>query len=261
MTATKNSSLSGDTPRSATTLIVLGMIAVALFAGLCALGTWQLHRLAWKQALIAQVAQRAHAPAAHAPARADWPALTADYAEYRHVSVSGVYQYDKQTLVQAATELGSGYWVMTPLRLTDGGGTVLINRGFVLPEWRKRQAADGQPGDDTAPVQVSGLLRMGESGDGFLRHNDPAANLWYSRDLSAIAAARGLSGVAPYFIDADAAPDADRDPAQAPVGGLTTLTFPNNHLVYAMTWYALAVMILVGAVIVALEERRLRARR
>lgn len=74
MAATKDSTHSGDTPRnprSATTLVILGMVAVVLFAGLCALGTWQVHRLAWKQNLIAQVEQRAHAPATPAPARAD----------------------------------------------------------------------------------------------------------------------------------------------------------------------------------------------
>ncbi|CAB3666385.1 hypothetical protein LMG3458_00862 [Achromobacter deleyi] len=269
MAATKDSSLPGDTPRSprkATTLVILGVIAVALFAGLCALGTWQVHRLAWKQGLIAQVDQRAHAAPTPAPTRADWAALNSDNAEYRRVSASGVYQYDKQTLVQAATELGSGYWVMTPLQLADGGGTVLVNRGFVLPEWRKSQAAgqaQAQAEAAAAPVQVTGLLRMGEPGSGFLRNNDPASNLWYSRDLPAIAAARGLtaSDVAPYFIDADAAPGAARDPAKAPVAGLTVLTFPNNHLVYAITWYALAAMIIVGAAIVVREERRLRGRR
>lgn len=250
---------SGDTsrnPRSKTTLVILGVVAVALFAGLCALGTWQVHRLAWKRALIAQVDQRAHAPATPAPAKSEWPALTSDNAEYRHVTAAGTYQYDRQTLVQAATELGSGYWVMTPLQLADGG-TILVNRGFVLPEWRKAQSATAQP---PAPGSVTGLLRMGEPGSGFLRNNDPASNLWYSRDLPAIAAARGLTGVAPFFIDADATSSAGRDPAKAPVGGLTMLSFPNNHLVYAITWYALALMIIVGAVIFAREEKRARGK-
>jgi len=107
---------------------------------------------------------------------------------------------------------------------------------------------------------VTGLLRMGEPGSGFLRNNDPAANLWYSRDLPAIAAARGLKDVAPYFIDADAASSPGRDPAKAPVGGLTVLEFPNNHLVYAITWYALALMIIVGVVIFVREDKRARAK-
>ncbi len=249
-------SSSGDTPRnprSATTLVILGLVAAAIFAGLCALGTWQVHRLAWKRALISQVESRAHAPAAPAPGRAEWPALTSDNAEYRRVFASGTFQYDRQTLVQAATELGSGYWVMTPLQL-DGGGTVLVNRGFVLPEWRKAQAGAAQP---PAQARVSGLLRMGEPGSGFLRNNDPAANLWYSRDLPAITAARGLTDVAPYFIDADAAGGA-ADARKAPVGGLTVLSFPNNHLMYAITWYALAAMVLVGVFIFVREEKRAR---
>ena len=100
---------------------------------------------------------------------------------------------------------------------------MLVNRGFVLPEWRKTQAALTPPAPATA--SVTGLLRMGESGKGFLRNNDPAANLWYGRDLPAIAAARGLDPVAPYFIDADS-DGAARDPKTAPVGGLTVLSFP-----------------------------------
>ncbi len=241
-------------PRSKATLVILGLLAAAVFAGLCALGTWQVHRLAWKRALIAQVDQRAHAPATPAPGQADWPGLTSDNAEYRHVSAAGTFNFDQQTLVQAATELGSGYWVMTPLKLADGG-TVLVNRGFVLPAWRKAQANVAQP---PAPAQVTGLLRMGEPGSGFLRNNDPASNLWYSRDLPAIAAARGLTDVAPYFIDADAASSPGKDPAREPVGGLTVINFPNNHLVYAITWYALALMVIVGVAIFVREERRAR---
>jgi surfeit locus 1 family protein len=99
---------------------------------------------------------------------------------------------------------------------------------------------------------------MGEPGSGFLRNNDPAANLWYSRDLPAIAAARGLTDVAPYFIDADADTGGERDARKAPIGGLTVLAFPNNHLVYAITWYALAAMVLVGAFIFVREEKRPR---
>ncbi len=243
-------------PRRKATLVILGLLAVAVFAGLCALGTWQVHRLAWKRALIAQVDERAHAPATPAPGKNEWAGLTSDNAEYRHVSVAGTYSFDQQTLVQAATELGSGYWVMTPLKLDDGS-TVLINRGFVLPEWRKAQASTAQP---PAPAQVTGLLRMGEPGSGFLRNNDPASNLWYSRDLPAIAAARGLTDVAPYFIDADAASSAGKDPAKAPVGGLTVINFPNNHLVYAITWYALALMVIVGVVIFVREEKKARRR-
>ena len=85
---------SGDTsrnPRSTTTLVILGVVAVALFAGLCALGTWQVHRLAWKRDLIAQVNQRAHAATTPAPGKRDWRSLSFNNAEYRHVAASGTF--------------------------------------------------------------------------------------------------------------------------------------------------------------------------
>lgn len=242
-------------PFSPLTLIIFGVIVVVLFAGFCTLGTWQVHRLAWKKALIASVDARVHLPAVPAPPAAEWSSLTYDNDEYRHVTASGEYQFDRQTLVQAVTDLGGGYWVMTPLRQADGS-TILVNRGFVLPEWRKNAAAERPP---AGPAQVTGLLRMGEPSKAFLRENDPAADRWYTRDLLAIAAARRLTDVAPYFIDADAASSGNlRDPTRAPVGGLTVLTFPNSHLSYAITWYALAAMVLVGAWIVIREDKRRR---
>jgi surfeit locus 1 family protein len=91
-------------------------------------------------------------------------------------------------------------------------------------------------------VSVTGLLRMPEPGGAFLRRNEPSADRWYSRDVEAIAAARKLGPVAPYFIDADRSAADAGDPA-APVGGLTVIAFPNNHLIYAITWYTLALMI------------------
>jgi surfeit locus 1 family protein len=107
------------------------------------------------------------------------------------------------------------------------------------------------------------LLRISEPGGGFLRHNDPAGNRWYSRDIQAIAAARGLAQVAPYFVDADAAEDpADKQTGSGnldhPVGGLTVISFRNDHLVYAITWYALALMVLGAGLWLMREERRLR---
>ena len=134
--------------------------------------------------------------------------------------------------MQAVTERGPGWWLLTPLQLPDGR-SVLVNRGFVAPEARERvQRPDGEQG-------VNGLLRLSEPGGGFLRRNDPAARRWFSRDVQAIAAAQGLQA-APYFVDADADPAA---PEAWPIGGLTVVQFANNHLQYALTWYALALMV------------------
>ena len=145
------------------------------------------------------------------------------------------------------TEYGPGFWVLTPLA-TEGGGTLLVNRGFVPPD--RRSPATRAAGNPTSPVAVTGLLRLTEPGGAFLRRNDPAAGRWFSRDVAAIAASRGLGEVAPYFVDADATPN----PGGLPIGGLTVVAFRNTHLVYALTWFALAAMAFGALVYLALER-------
>jgi surfeit locus 1 family protein len=224
--------------------LALALCALAAFAGFFALGTWQLERRAWKLDLIERVDQRVHAPAVDAPGPGQWQRVNKADDEYRHVRAGGRFLHDRETLVQATTELGSGYWVLTPLRMADGR-SLLVNRGFVSPALQKERAARGS-GDPAEAVTVTGLLRMTEPRGALLRDNDPGADRWYSRDVQAIALARGLGEVAPYFVDADAA----ATPAGGPVGGLTVIAFPNNHLVYALTWYALALMVAGAAWIV-----------
>lgn len=235
--------------RSLAARLALAACAVLAFGGFVALGTWQLYRLQWKLALIERVDQRVHAAPVPAPGPAHWPAITAESDEYRHVRLSGTFLYKLGTKVQASTELGSGYWLLTPLREADGN-VVLVNRGFI-----RTDAPDRVPQDAPQVSTVTGLLRISEPGGGFLRDNNPAANRWYSRDVEAIAAARGLTHVAPYFVDADAGQETG--PA-APVGGLTVIAFHNSHLLYALTWYALALMVAGASLLVAREERKRR---
>ena len=224
-------------------VVVFAALGIALFL---ALGTWQVQRRAWKLDLIARVEQRVHAAPVAAPAFAEWPELHGADQEYRHVRVSGIYIASAQALVQAVTERGPGHWLLMPLRQGDGS-VVWINRGFVPLNWRA--------GGDTpsAPVNVDGLLRLTEPGGGFLRRNDAATERWFSRDVQALSAARGLTRTAPFFIDADAAPQpAPNDP----VGGLTVIAFHNSHLIYAITWYTLALMVAAAAYYVMRVERR-----
>ena len=225
-------------------LLTLGMLCVVL---LTALGIWQIERRAWKLALIERVEQRVHAAPVPLPPPSSWPAITAASDEYRRFIVNGRFLNGDETLVQALTVEGSGYWVLTPLRTADGA-TVLVNRGFVPPE--KRDPATRQDGAPQGTVSVTGLLRISEPNGDFLRNNDPAAGRWYSRDVAAIAAVHRLSHTAPFFIDADAAPN----PGGTPVGGLTIVRFPNNHLIYALTWFALALML--GAALLRLARGR-----
>lgn len=224
-----------------------------LFLGFCGLGVWQLQRLAWKLDLIARTEARVHAPATPPPGPAAWTALSARSDEYRRVRISGTFDNARETLVQAVTEAGPGYWVMTPLR-ADAGYTVLVNRGFV-PE-SLSAAASRQPGLSAGPTSVTGLLRMSEPGGGFLRANQPAAGRWYSRDVAAIGGARGLVRLAPYFVDADATPNIGGWPR----GGLTVVHFRNSHLIYAMTWFALAAMVALWGAWPSVEAARARRR-
>ena len=224
-------------PRSRRILIGFMLCLAAVFA---ALGTWQVQRLFWKLDLIERVDARIHRAAEPAPSEPDWKAIDPARDEYRHVTAAGVFAHDKAVLVQAVTELGAGFWGMTPLA-RDDGSTVLVNRGFVPSD--RRDAGARASGDLPGRVTVNGLLRITEPGGGFLRSNDPAGDRWFSRDVAAIAAAKGLADVAPYFIDADKAPN----PGGLPVGGLTVVAFRNSHLVYALTWYAMALMSVAGA--------------
>ncbi len=222
--------------RARPSLVLLSVIGLLLIAALLALGTWQVKRLLWKLDLIARVEARIHAAAVPAPTQGDWPNIDAARDEYRRVRLRGRLLNDKEALVYTATELGAGYWVMTPLA-RDDGTTVLVNRGFVPSE--KRAVSARRQGQVSGETEIAGLMRMSEPEGSLLRSNRPEDDRWYSRDVGAIAAARDLSDVAPYFIDADATPN----PGGLPVGGLTHVVFANNHLVYAITWYCLAVMI------------------
>ncbi|SON58061.1 hypothetical protein HDIA_4520 [Hartmannibacter diazotrophicus] len=239
--------------RSRRILFVAGTAVLVLV--LLALGTWQVERRAWKLDLIARVESRIHADPVEAPGTAAWPSIDAATSEYRHVTLSGTYLSGKDTLVKAVTDFGSGRWVLTPLKRNDGT-VVLINRGFVADD--QLSGKGWTAAEDGGPVTVTGLLRISEPGGGFLRDNDPGADRWYSRDVAAIASAKGLDAlgaVAPYFVDQDAAAGAIADGSSRPIAGLTRVTFANNHLTYAITWYGLALMVAAGTVYGLGKER------
>lgn len=247
--------MSGDGrggPLPAVPLALLVLFAVAAFLGLLALGHWQLERRAWKLDLIERVQRQLAAAPVPAPAPADWPGLTRQ-DEYRRVEIEGEFLHERETCTQAVTVRGPGCWVMTPLR-SLAGWTVLVNRGYVDAE--HRDPATRSEGQSPGQVRLTGLLRLSEPGGGFLRKNVPAEDRWYSRDVAAIADARALRGTptAPYFIDAETSV------AGGPVGGLTVVKFRNSHLVYALTWYGLASLVLAGLALLLRQEWHLRRR-
>ena len=236
---------------SMTTRIVVLALAAILFSGFCALGYWQIERRAWKLDLIARVDARVHGDAQPAPRRDDWANVSRERDEYCKVTVTGTYRNDLESHVYAATDYGAGYWVMTPLE-RDDGTIVMVNRGFVPTD--RRNPATRSDGMVDGQVTVTGLLRLDEPVGTFMRDNVPGDDRWYSRDVRAMAEKRGLDAndVAPYFIDGDGA----ENPAKLPVGGLTRISFPNNHMSYALTWFGMATLTLVAAWIVLRQRRR-----
>lgn len=211
---------------------------------LVALGTWQVKRMYWKEALLADIEQRIQA----APAGVDdierMRASGGDI-EYRTIILSGVYDHEKEQHFFATFEGQTGYYIYTPLRLNDGRD-IFINRGFVpydMKEPVKRQA-----GQVSGVVSVEGLARarLPAKPSSLLPDNDLGKNIYYWKDWSAMAGRAGLApaNLLPFFVDANNAPN----PGGWPKGGVTLIDLPNNHLQYAITWYglALALVIVVG---------------
>ena len=234
-------------------LLAAGLGALVALGILIGLGTWQLQRKAWKDDLIGQIEARAHGePGAILP-EATWSAWRLEADEFRRVRMRGTYLHEHEAPVHglAPGERGApvqGFYLFAPLRLADGA-LVLVNRGFVPTELKDPAARPGsQPAGE---VTVTGLVRAAEPRNWFTPENVPASNRWFIRDPQAIAAARGLERVAPFYVEADAAPQ----PGGWPRGGQTRLNLPNNHLQYALTWYGIAVT-LVG-VFAAFAWRRL----
>lgn len=227
-------------------IVLLLIIALTVFT-LAQLGNWQLRRLEWKTALIAAVEARAFAPPVDAPRAGQWPGVAADSHAYMRVQADGILLHDHELLVKALTDLGAGFWVMTPLK-RENGEIIWVNRGFVPSGKRERTS---RTENKQGLVRITGLLRVTEPGGTLLQDNDPANGRWYSRDLRAFSANQKLPEPAPYFIDAERS-----GPAGAwPRGGLTKLTFRNNHLQYALTWYAMAMLLIAGTVYVVFFAR------
>ena len=217
-----------------------------------ALGIWQLERLQWKTALIAERAERTHAAPVPLPAAGDDLAA----AEYRRVALSGSFDHDRELDLAARSHLGvPGYHIVTPFRLADGR-TVLVDRGWVPNNRRdpKTRAAGQLAGE----VTLDGLIRVPVAKGWLVPDNEPGHHVWFWFDLPAMARQAGIAGpLAPVFVDAAAAPI----PGGYPLGGETILTLPNDHLQYAITWFALAIVLVVIYLVFHHQRGRLDLRR
>lgn len=210
---------------------IFSVPALALFIGL---GIWQVHRLHWKEGLLAHIDSQMHAPAADLPAEIKDP----ESWEYRRVHVAGRYQNDKELYLYATGPNGdAGYLVITPL-VRAQGLPVLVNRGWVPenlkdPSTRTKSRRDGM-------VEIEGIGRITGGAGPFTPANEPKKDRWFSRDFTAMGKAIG-EDVAPVMVDRDKTPL----PGGYPLGGQTRINIPNNHLEYSITWFGLAYTLVI----------------
>jgi surfeit locus 1 family protein len=233
-----------EQPRRLWSLIGLLVPALIVLAVLIALGTWQLQRKTWKESLIATLDERLAEPPRPLPAPATWPTLNRDDAEYRRVAFTATFDDSKEALVYAAASAfrpdvsGPGDWVFTPARLADGR-VVMVNRGFVPQD--RADPAKRPGGRLNGPTAITGVLRWPDPASWFTPRDEPAHNLWFLRDPAAIAAAKGIADTAPFYVEQET----PVPPGGYPQPGKLEVRLRNEHLQYVVTWYGLAIVLVV----------------
>jgi surfeit locus 1 family protein len=225
----------GRVPR----LVIAGVVSLLGVAILCALGTWQLQRKAWKEDLIATLERRLAVAPGPLPGPQEWPGLNRADMEFRRVRFTAAFLHDREALVYTSGSAlrsdanGPGYWVFTPAQLADHA-LVMVDRGFV-PEGRQDPARRPE-GRLAGPVDIVGVLRWPEQPGWFSPPPEVARNLWFVRDPMAMAAAKGLGAVAPFYVEEES----PRPPGGWPSPAKLKVNLPNNHAQYMITWFGLA---------------------
>lgn len=198
--------------------VLLGFGGVAI---LLALGVWQLQRLSWKEAVLADIDARIVAAPVALP---DAPDPVSD--RYLPVTVTGALGGQEAHVLVSVKDLGPGYRIITAL--TTGDRRVLVDLGYV-------RETEKDASRMAASLTVTGNLHWPDEVDGWTPAPDPA-NIWFARDVPALAAALGTE---PVMIIARDLSGADLNVTPLPVD---TAGIPNDHLNYAITWFLLALV-------------------
>jgi surfeit locus 1 family protein len=215
---------------------------LALTALFVSLGLWQVERLRQKQVLIANVASRLNLDPLPLPPLSEWVGFDAEIFDYRPVSFSGHFVPQQSVLVFASLDNpkgqygGPGYWVMAPFALTTGG-SLFVNRGFIPQQQQSAFAAGGPvPGGE---LTLTGIGRTSEEPGSFTPGPDAARRIEWVRNVPRLAklADAGLAPFAPIYVDLPLG-----EAGALPQGGETTLSFPNNHFGYILTWFGFALL-------------------
>lgn len=234
------------------------LLTVVMLPVLIALGTWQLHRKAWKEDLIAKIeAGRTEEPVSYAAILNEF--VKSGHVEYRRVQLKGHFDHSQERHVMVPQANGPAWHIYT-LFIPDGGlPPLFVNRGLV-PDALK-EASKRPSGQIAGEATVRGLVRLSEADGWFTPAPDPKSNRWYSRNLEAMrwngepqSGAQGHSdepAFAPFSIDAESDPV---NPGGWPRGGTTPHNLPNRHLEYVLTWYGFALTLAIVFIIYARQR-------
>jgi cytochrome oxidase assembly protein ShyY1 len=230
-----------------------GLFTLAMVAVFIGLGVWQLQRRVEKHALIAALTERLAVEPMPLPAVPEWNRLTPQKDEFRRVFFRATYAAAPDAMVYSSGSAvrddvsGPGTWAFIPAGL-EGEKIIVVNAGFVQNTMQDRVQQD----------RAVTRLVTGEAADlvGYIRFPEtarlltPSANvekrLWFARDHLAMAQAlgwgKGGKTVAPFYIDLEQ----PVPPSGIPKPGPLHVHLKDDHLQYAITWFALA-----GAVAIA----------
>jgi surfeit locus 1 family protein len=212
---------------------------IPLLAILIGLGAWQIQRLHWKLDLLAKI--HVGLTSAPVPLHDVISAYDADRimaADYRRVKVHGLFENGEELFFFTTGPDGDPvYHVVTPFLMADGH-TLLVDRGYIPMEMLNSPA--WKAGDLNGQRTIVGIIRKPGAPNWFTPPIDKAKRIVHTRDPGTLAKAFGLKNIYPMFLEADATPN----PGGWPIGGVTVVDLPNNHLQYAITWFGLALGLL-----------------
>ena len=222
--------------------ITIGVVAVSILLGL---GAWQLHRMDWKEGLLAEIAARMTAAPVSLPAE---PREGAH--QFLQIRLEGRLMREELYVLTSRRPHGPGFKVISPFLLEDGR-RIMVDRGFV-PEAEKDPASRAEE-PDMGLAAATGTLFWPNELDSFTPDPDLAKSLWFARDLPSMATALEAE---PVLVSLTT-PLTGRWPEPAPVAH----AIPNNHFNYALTWFALAAVWAVMTVIWVRSQLRKPGRR
>ena len=211
-------------------------ITVVSLIVLISLGSWQMSRLKWKQDIIKQMNEKSALDAIYLPADID----NFDELKYRRVKLKGEFLHEKEVhlFVGAKSERGRpGYDILTPLKQEDGS-YVLVDRGWV--DYDKKLAENRPETLVKGIVEIEGMIHKTETKGSFTPENDVVKNLWFWIDIDAIKSYAGVS-LKNLYIRALKKEGENT----YPMAGDKIIKIRNDHLQYAITWYAFAIILLV----------------